>query len=140
MADAAILHRAVVTRLELTPWWTVYEGNVPETPPSDDYGYVLPYVVVWPGAGLRPVGARELHGLTTGNELDWAVQITVVGGDVDRCLSAAGGVRAALYGWAPAPGTSRLDEQQPSATEIRVDSDVTPPRLYLPLRFACTTT
>jgi hypothetical protein len=128
---------AVLTRLGEVSGLTVYDGEVPNTPPvSAEDGRVRPYAVVYPGAGAPVRGS--LSGATS--EVPWAFQVTAVGGDRSRCLWAVKkvdgvllDVRLTVTDWS----TSRITRDP--GPDIRADNDVQPPRFYVPLLYRLTT-
>lgn len=134
MADLIAMDTAVRARLEAIPHVTTYVALVDAKPPADRAGFVLPYLVFWPSAGFGSP-ERALDYLPDGS-LRWEIGVTAVGGDTARCLQAVRLARAALDGFTPAPGAGHLVERE-LGIDVQVDRDVSPPRLYLPLRFGC---
>lgn len=133
LPSVRLLTAAVVALLEeAAPTLTVYRSVVTD-PPKDSDGGVQPYAVVHPGAGAGDANALD----DTPAQLAWPFQITCVGGDVDRCTWAVDAVRDQLDGatlMVAGATVGRLREDGDSGP-LRVDDDVTPPRLYLPLLY-----
>lgn len=132
MIDPGVLHMAVVAGLQTigSTRVAVFDANVPTSPPALPDGRVLPYAVVWPGAGGTPFEEP----IAGAGGLDWACQVTVAAGDVGWCLGAIGLVRAALSGLVLATGVTLVDET-PRSLIVRRDPDVTPSRWFLPMQF-----
>ena len=128
------LHAGVVGILRAIPNITVYDGNVDDKPPADQYGFVLPYLVVWASPGLAPA-----HPLSAGASfgMDWSVQITCAGGSQERVLQGLALARTALDCARPASGSGPLIEQPGSP--MLLDRDVIPPRFFAALRYRCYT-
>lgn len=130
--DPVAFGAAVITLVDAIAGLNVYDAEVPATPPFDGDGRVHPYAVVYTGAAAAD---RSAVGGPV-SSYDWTFQVTVVGGDRQRCAWAAEHVIAALVdqrltvtGFVtgrivhlPGPGISRDDVENP-------------PRHYQPLMF-----
>jgi hypothetical protein len=131
--DPVAFSAAVLALLDGVSGLSVYDGEVPKTPPlSTADGRVLPYVVLYAGAGT-PI--RDSLSAAS-SRFDWGWQITAVGGDRGRCLWAVTQADKALLdkrltisGWS----TSRITREP--GTELRLDEDVEPPRTMAPLLY-----
>lgn len=135
--DLVAAREAVLARLDPIANITVYDGEVPTTPPVDAEGRVHPYLVLYPGGGNATRTALD----ATSSLTAWSFQVTAVGGDPQRCLWAAAAaasalvdVRLAIPDWVCAPL-----EQQPTPDMAR-DDKPRPPRFYVPLRFSTVAT
>lgn len=139
MTSPLQLHEALFTLLDGIANITAYDGKVPDNPPVDDSGAVLPYVVLWGSAGFYPdAEAGNLTGVPTG-DLDWPVQVTVAAGMATWCIDAAGTVRAAVLGVRLITGAAPLKEEA-GAPPIQFDGVTKPGRFFLPLLFRIRTT
>lgn len=136
-ATATDLHAAVKALLEQIGNTTTYEGEVPKTPPADSIGRVYPYYVIHPTAGSEP--DEDTVAAAPVTDLDWLVQVTVVGGTLTRVLEAARLARAALARVYLTDGVTPLREV-PMRVPVQVDEDNAPHRLFLPLQFTCVAT
>jgi hypothetical protein len=132
------LYAAALVRLQAIEHVTTYEGTVPEQPPADEFGYVYPYLVLFPTPGYYPYDMAASLAASSGPELDWLVQVTCVGGTQARCLQAADAARGALVGQELLPFAGPLVEQQINIYP-QVDRAVKPPRIFLPLQLRCMT-
>jgi hypothetical protein len=129
---AADLADDIVTMLEGTVLHVV-RGDEADgyTPPADSDGRPLAYVVVWPGAGraahdrIVPVNAG----------IDWQVQVTCVGGTLERCLTAAAIARSTLAG-EMVPDGYRLREVGADDGIPRPERDARPVRYATALFYA----
>lgn len=133
---AAGLHSGVLSALRGIPNVTVYDGDVDGAPPAEyPGGPVLPYLVLWSGAGTRPVHALSAD---AGPELDWRCQVTAAAGVQEWAVQAAGLARTALDCVRPVQGSGALIEQTGTPGVI-LDRDVKPARFFVPLKFRCYT-
>lgn len=113
---------------------TCYDGEVPDTPPSDPTTQrVKAYAVLYDSPGRL----SALTMLGTQDSLDSTFQVTCVAGDPTTVLWCADKVRAALVG---ATVTLDGDDYQVRAADVdpgpvRRDDDVRPPRHWFPLLF-----
>lgn len=131
--NPADLFAAVVARLQAAaPTVTVFEADVPTSPPADGNGRVYPYAVVWGAPGWIPDAARTIDGDAHG-ALDWPCPVTVAAGDPAWCLAAYQLVRQALDGF-HITGAGPLREQTGTPPMTR-DRDTTPARWYVPAIF-----
>jgi hypothetical protein len=119
----------------------IVDGREVQTPPppipGDAAGRVLPYAVLYTGAGRDT--ALTLGGLERG--LDWTFQVTVAAGYPQHCEHAVDLIREALA------TPQHIDDLVLSAVDedfdpgpMRLDQSVTPARHYLPLLFRLTAT
>lgn len=130
MSAAPVLpHRdAILLLLEAHPHLSVFEGEVPATPPLGGDDRVSPYAVFYPGAG-RPVVSSLCGGA---EDLAWQFTVLACGGDVERCLLARDWVVGLLVDVEPVI-TGR------TSWRVRLDHDLGPPRRFddpLPPRFS----
>ncbi len=133
--DPLTVHSATITALDAIPHVTVYDGDVPDKPPADSAGRVLPYLVVWASLG-RHLSDSENLAATATTALSADLTVTCAGGTPARVLQIAHLARSALLGVAltgcgPA---SELTTPRP----VQIDRDVTPPRFYTVLMFRLT--
>lgn len=111
-----------------------YRGDVNPPPPTISATdlRVRPYWVLHTGPG-RPDDER-MTGDLAGTE--WAFKLTAAAGrpeDLDRLFDV---IDATLAGWRPFPSTSRCWQDADYTPDTALwDRDVTPPRVFLPLRF-----
>lgn len=138
MGSPVDLHAAVKALLQGIGNTTTYDVEVPATPPADSQGRVYPYYLLTPSAGAEPVEADTPAAQASG-DVDWLVQVTVVGGTLTRVLEAARLARAALARARLADGVTPLREVQ-MRVPVQVDEDASPHRLFLPLQFECVAT
>lgn len=132
MTAPAVLHTALLDLLRGMPTVSVYEGDVPTSPPADAAGRVYPYVVLWPTAGHPPL-ERPLAG-DSGTALEWAPQLTVAAGTTGWLLAAVKVVRDTVEGAALTPW-SVLREDPTVTVTVQKDPDTSPVRWFLPLFF-----
>lgn len=128
---------AVLALLNAVPGLTVYDGEVPTTPPVDSDGRVHPYAVLYAGTATNT--RSTLNGAST--VFQWPFQVTVVGGDRQRCSWAAGKVTGALVDQriTVTGFTTGLIGHDPGP-DLRRDDVEMPPRHYQPLLFSVTST
>lgn len=128
---------ALLTVLDAIADLNVYDAEVPKTPPLDPDGRAHPYAVVYAGA------ATNERANLTGNSTTyrWPFQITVVGGDRQRCGWAAKAVTGAIVDLrlTVTGFETGLITHEPGPQMSRDDSP-TPPRHYQPLLFSLTST
>ncbi|WP_147356272.1 hypothetical protein [Cellulomonas rhizosphaerae] len=118
------------------PTVTGYDATVPTNIPTSTDGRALPYAVAWPSPG----GAAEESAVhDTSGALDWTEQVTVAAGDVIWCLKAVHTVRATLAGRVLVANAGPLVDETPRSVTLQRDTDVSPPRWFVPLFFACLT-
>ena len=127
-------HRdAILARLQTAPNLTVFDGEVPSTPPLDGDGAVKPYTVLWGGGGEPlPSSLAWKH-----EDLDLPFQVTCAGGDLTRCLWALDTARGVLLDQVLiVPGRS-LGPIRPDGNPgpPRLDDDVEPSRHWVPALF-----
>lgn len=133
--DPLTVHTATITALDAIPHVTVYDGDVPDKPPADSAGRVLPYLVVWANPGRHlPDSENAAASATTTLSVD--LTVTCVGGTQARAVQVAHLARNSLLGVAftgcgPA---SELTVPRP----VQIDRNVTPPRFYTVLMFRLT--
>lgn len=109
----------------------IYVGHVPDTLPTVN-DYVLPYAVVWPGAGTPErddPAARVVD--STGQRYPFTT--TLAGADALTVLQGIGEVKRALTGARVGDGQIVPDPYQQEAQTVQVDTDVSPARSFLPL-------
>lgn len=129
------IHTLALAALDAIPHVTVYDGDVPDKPPADTAGRVLPYLVVWATPATHLMDAENLAATaTTGLTAD--LSVTCVGGTPARVLQVAHLARTALLGVSltgcgPA---SELTTPRP----VQLDRGVTPARFYTVLIFRLT--
>lgn len=131
MADPGVLHGAVLARLQTLTSLTIYDADVDEHPPADEFGRVYPYAVLWANPGWIPEEARGL--CLTSQNLTWDARVTVAAGKSSWILSAIPLVRRALDGFRPTPGCPLTELG--GAFEALKDTDTTPARWFTPLTF-----
>lgn len=129
------LHAATLVRLRSIATMSIYDGEVPKSPPADAAGRVLPYAVLWPNPGFTPEEARNMEH-DAGGGLTWDARVTVAAGDVTWCLRAAVTVRAHLDAWAITPWS--LLSELPGGPEMLPDPDTFPVRWFAPMTFRTT--
>lgn len=133
-----LLHTTALLAL-LTPisGLSVYDAEVPKTPPVDVDGRIHPYAVLYAGTATNQRSA--LSGAST--DFRWPFQITVVGGDRQRCAWAAWKVTGALVDkrLTVTGFTTGLITHEAGPGISRDDVEV-PPRHYQPLLFSLTST
>lgn len=135
------LHDAVLARLRAAlPAVTVYDGDVPSTPPRDDAGRVYGYAAVWATGPRRHPDRPFQRGADDG--LTWTTYINAAAGTQAWALATATAVRIALDGYMPddSAGPLREPDGTPGAVTVRLDRDTNPPRYYVPLEFTTATT
>jgi len=135
VTSPADLHAATLARLKQATSITVYDGDVPKSPPADSRGRVYPYAVLWTTAGA-PTVERPLTDRPGG--LTWGPQVTVAAGDIGWLLSAVQVVRGQLEGARLTPWAT-LRERTDTEITVQKDPDTSPPRFFLPLYFTTTT-
>jgi len=126
---------AVLTLLQAVTGLNVYDGEVPTSPPTDPDGRVHPYAVLY--AGTAPTLRNSLSG--TSSESPWTFQVTVAGGDRQRCGWAALKVNGALLDkrlTVAGATTSRIAGVP--GPDITRDDEPRPARFYQPLLFSLT--
>ncbi|VXA92432.1 hypothetical protein [Citricoccus sp. K5] len=101
-------------------------------------GHILPYCVLWPGAGSpydqEPVaGGPDLQGQ------EFRFNTTVAATETWAVLGATGELKAALTGARVGSGIIRPALSQQAAT-VLTDTDISPARPFLPLSWTLTTT
>lgn len=123
--------------------------STPDDPPTKSATdlRVKPYYVLFPSAGTPDTddgGERSAAGpYDEFVDLDWPVQITAVAGDLQDLLALVDRVHARFYRWTPSglPDGVRCgpfgvpDGWNPG---VLTDTQFTPHRLYLPLRYQLT--
>lgn len=120
-----------------------HEGSTPLDPPAKGNGddRVQPYYVLFPDAG-RPTEEQDLADSYV--DLLWPIRITAAGGDAEDVLELVDGIEAALYRWAPdIPDAVVGPFQHPDDgydAPMLTDRDVTPHRIFIPLRYQLTAT
>lgn len=127
------VHAQVWALLDSIDGLTVYDGEVPKTPPSDDAGRVYAYAVLYVSAG-RP---HSLTQLATEDSLAGGFQVTCAGGYPERALWCLDRVRNALIGAEiTVDGQARqIVSRDVDPGTVRRDDDVTPVRHYVPALF-----
>lgn len=78
MADPTLYRAQVIAALRQVPGITVYDGHVPKELPEDANHFILPYVVLWAGAG-NEIPERDLSARVDTGGLRWEPQTTSVG-------------------------------------------------------------
>lgn len=78
MADPTLYRQQVYAALQSLPGITAYDGYVPKKLPEDENHFILPYVVLWAGAGGE-IPERDLSGRVDIAGLRWDIQTTAVG-------------------------------------------------------------
>lgn len=133
---------AVMARLESeVVGVAVYRGMVDGAAATvvGSNGRVRRYVTLWPSPGT-PGTENDLGDSIV--DVDWLIQVTCVAAEVDDTLQTAGDVHQVLFRWAPViTGVVTGGFRVPPGYDpgpIRVDTDMTPARYYLPLQFTCT--
>lgn len=110
--------------------------TVPAKPPADPDGRVHPYYVLYPSPGT-PSGDDDLG--DTHEDLDWLIQVTAAAGHLHDLVALIDRIDAALYRWRPVvDGIACTGLKPPPGFDpgtARRDTDVTPPRMYLPLQY-----
>lgn len=133
-----ILHTsAVLALLQAVAGLNVYDAEVPKTPPLDTDARVHPYAVLY--AGTATNARSNLAASSTSYQ--WPFQVTVVGGDRQRCSWAAWKVTGALVDQrlTVAGFTTGRIIHEPGPGILRDDVE-TPPRHYQPLQFSLVST
>ena len=133
--DPLSVHTAAYTALDAIAHVTVYDGDVPEKPPADTAGRVLPYLVLWANPGRHLPDSENLAS-SASTALSADLTITCAGGTQARVLQVAHLARNALLGvvltgCGPA---SELTAPRP----VQIDRNVTPARFYTVLTFRLT--
>jgi hypothetical protein len=118
---------AVKTALEAAGL-TVYVGGAPASSawtPPDKFAVLYPD----PGVAVRESLADER------TEFDSTMQITCVGGDVDRALWVADRVRRALAAPLAVAGRRCWPARDLGGPPVARDDDVSPPLYYVPVQY-----
>lgn len=143
---------AVAARLATISNATGYLGQVgalnglpdvdtPTDPPPkpDTDPRVTPYFVIFPGVGL-PGDETDLGDTVV--DLDWPVQITAAGGDIQDVLALVDRIDARLYRWAPTLDGGVLcgPLRYPPGRDVPllIDQAFKPVRHYAPLQYQLT--
>lgn len=118
---------------------TVYDSDVPTSPPTDADRRVLPYVVLWPSIGVDvpPTEQAVTHTTTdTGDGLLWTPQATVAAGRPSWVLGAVGLVREALAAYTTTAGHPLVEDTGGPRTPVKDPDESDTPRWFvvLPLR------
>lgn len=110
----------------------VYLGYVPGTLPTTPDGFVYPYAVIWPGAGV-PVDDAAVCGPPdpSGQRFDFTT--TLVAADVASVLQAADRVKAVLYGQPVGNGVVQPNMLQQEGATVLEEVNERPMRYSLPL-------
>lgn len=93
--DPSLYRAQVLAALRRLPGITVYDGHVPEKVPEDANHFILPYVVVWAGAGDE-IPERDLSARVDTGGLRWDLQTTAVGASAGITANVARDVWLAL--------------------------------------------
>ena len=132
MPSELVLSNDLLTRLKAdTPWFKVYDGDVPSTPAAG-------YCVVYPQAGA--VSSDRLGYRPTG--LAWDALIVCAGTSRSQVFDVVGAIRGRLVGWRPYPAdktTGRLVEVPVRAPLIK-ETVAGTIRYSLTLQFRLSTT
>lgn len=107
---------------------TVYVGGVPTSA-----GWVAPdkFCVLYPDPGTS--GRSSLAGERT--DFTHLVQITCVGGSVERALWVADRIRQALDGPLMVDGRTAWQPEDQGGPPVQRDDDVTPPLFFVPVQY-----
>lgn len=129
MAAPAILPHldAVKAALEVASL-TVYVGGIPASS-----GWTAPdkFCVLYPDPGMAV--SESLADERT--DFDSTMQITCVGGDVERVLWVADRVRTALAGPLTVEGRNCWPPKDLGGPPVSRDDDVTPPLYFVPVQY-----
>lgn len=124
---------AVLALLNSVTGLTVYDGEVPDTPPADAMGRVNAYAVLY--ASAAPSQRDAIAGPST--RFPWSFQVTAVGGDRQRCSWAVKAVCGALVDQRlTVAGFTSSPIGQDTGPGMGRDDTVVPPRLFQPLLFS----
>ena len=139
--DATTLTAELIGALNAVPALAghVYDGYVPDKLPTDNAGYILPYVVVFSGLTTDLPEERSLTGLVDTTVHDWSPQTTCVGPTPSHARACAQIVQHTLTNLRIGNHRMKPDTETFRANTPVIDSQVTPSRFYLPLPWRLTT-
>lgn len=138
-ASAAVA--ATKTRLEVQPNpGTVYDGWVPNKVPTDSAGNILPYVVIFAGAGTDLPEERDYTNLADLTVMALSLQTTFVAASPAACRDYAAQGYSRLLNLPIGTGWLKPDAEAFNTPVPLLDDQVTPARFYMPLRWRLTTT
>jgi hypothetical protein len=132
-AEARVHKDAVLALITPIANLTIYDAEVPDTPPAYPDGKVKAYAVLYGGAGQRLTSSLEGSSV----DMDWPFQVTCAAGLVNDCLWAVDKVCAALVDVRPVVAgrsTWRISQDM-DVGPVQRDEDVHPVRFYVPLMF-----
>ena len=140
--DVLQLHNELMATLQAVPALAgrVYDGYVPDKLPTDNAGYILPYVVVFSGLSTDLEAERDLTGLVDTTVHDWAPQTTCVGPTPGHARNCAQLVQDALTNARIGNHWLKPDNESFRVAVPLIDNQVTPARFFLPLPWRLTTT
>lgn len=118
----------------------VHDGEVPDDIDADDWGHVLPYVVLFTGVGRDLAEERDLSRLPTAEVADLTFQTQCVGPSSGHALAAALDVRVHLISLPLGRGWLQPDDRALGALSPIRDTNVTPARWFMPLRWRLVST
>lgn len=118
----------------------IWDGYVPEKIPTDASGFILPYVVLFAGAGTDLPAERDLSALVDTEALDWRIQTTVAAADALICVQVAHYVRLALTNLPVGTAWLMPDDTAITQPVPLLDPSVSPSRFFLPLPWRLITT
>lgn len=113
---------------------TMYDGEVPKTPPSVSAHdpRVAPYVVYWPDLGHPGFDDGNTELGDGGRDLVYTPQFTCVAGYRTACTHLIDRLHAALNGWIPPVpaewSASPMRVPPGYTTRLTREDDITPPR------------
>ena len=113
----------------------VFYGAVPVQIPTDQNGYILPYVVVWPGPGVS-LDEQVLSGLQGRDAAQYSFQTTAVALDIlSQLVPMTGDIADVLTDLQVGSGTVKADIPQQSTAGVLPSPDTNPVEYFVPLRW-----
>lgn len=134
-----IAYRArIVAELRKVPGLTVYDGEVPDTVPTDSAGFIRPYTVLFATDG-DPIDERDMSGALDLTAARWDFQTTTVAATAGICSQAGYLVRLALTNLPVGTGLVLPSPQDYGVAPIK-DTNISPARYFIPRMWRLETT
>lgn len=133
MADLTLLAADITEALETVAGISVFDGQVPKAVPEVG-GFILPYAVLWLGAGDNPDEPTSC-GTHNTDTLILDFQVTVVASNPAACRAVAQAVKQKLTNMPTGTGRIKPNPDGFNQQAPILDTTITPARLMLPLQW-----